>query len=321
MEAIAYVARIPETSSRCPSAGATALGRWAKGLGSSAFAVLPARSIRVRAPTLRKATVSSKGPAPFDLRTQIADDQEGRGIAQSVTLAALQGHGEAHGEHAHEPPPPGTVIPVEQWPMTDARSPDYRWGMAIDLSRCTGCSACTVACYAENNIPIIGASGGVVGGLKSIEQGRIMTWIRLERYLESDEKGRVIAEHLPMLCQHCGAAPCEPVCPVFAAYHSDEGLNGQTYNRCVGTRYCSNNCPYKVRRFNWFNYVWAEPLHLQLNPDVTVRCKGVMEKCTFCVQRIQTARDHAKDEGRTIRDGEVRPPARRARRGRSPSAT
>ena len=289
--------------------GHRVLGRWAKGLGSNACDALPAvfdAASGAPAWLSVKARVSSKGPAPFDLRTQISTDQEGRGIAQSVSLAALMGHGGGHEEHAHEPPP-GTVIPVEQWPETDARSPDYRWGMAIDLSRCTGCSACTVACYAENNIPMIGASGGVLNGLKNFEQGRIMTWIRLERYVEEDAKGNVIAEQLPMLCQQCGAAPCEPVCPVFAAYHDDEGLNAQVYNRCVGTRYCSNNCPYKVRRFNWFEYVWAEPLHLQLNPDVTVRCKGVMEKCTFCVQRIQVARDHAKDAERTIRDGEVTP--------------
>jgi molybdopterin-containing oxidoreductase family iron-sulfur binding subunit len=200
------------------------------------------------------------------------------------------------------------MIPEEKWAEVDATSPDYRWGMAVDLSRCTGCSACVTACYAENNIPVVCASGGTLHGLRNIEQGRILTWIRIERYVEEDAKGKIQVTQSPMLCQHCGAAPCEPVCPVFATYHNHEGLNGQVYNRCVGTRYCSNNCPYKVRRFNYWGYVWAEPLQLQLNPDVTVRSKGVMEKCTFCVQRIQVARSQAKDDGRRkIRDGEVTP--------------
>jgi molybdopterin-containing oxidoreductase family iron-sulfur binding subunit len=291
--------------------GHTALGEWANGIGANAFDVLPAAfdpASGAAAYLSTRARVSSKGPAPFDLRTQITDDQNGRGIAQSIGLAELA-HGGAHDAHAEHVPPPGTTLPPERWPEKDSREDSpYRWGMAIDLSRCTGCSACVTACYAENNIAVIGASEPTtIGGLRNIEQGRIMTWIRIERYYEDDPKGPVRVENVPMLCQHCGAAPCEPVCPVFAAYHDNEGLNGQVYNRCVGTRYCSNNCPYKVRRFNWFNYVWKEPLHLQLNPDVTVRCKGVMEKCTFCVQRIQAARDHAKGEGRQIRDGEVTP--------------
>jgi molybdopterin-containing oxidoreductase family iron-sulfur binding subunit len=136
-----------------------------------------------------------------------------------------------------------------------------------------------------------------------------MTWIRLERYVEEDAKGSVIAETLPMLCQHCGAAPCEPVCPVFAAYHDEEGLNGQVYNRCVGTRYCSNNCPFKVRRFNFFDYTSTkkEPESLVFNPEVTVRPRGVMEKCTFCIQRIQNAKQQAKIENRPIRDGDITP--------------
>ncbi len=289
--------------------GHTAFGRWAKGLGGNAFDLLPAvydPASGAPAYLSTRVSIARKGPAPVDLRTQIEVDQQGRGIARSTTLAAVLGHGEDHGEHGHEAPA-GTIIPVERWPEEDARSPDYRWAMAVDLSRCTGCNACVTACYAENNIPVLGASGGTVNGLQNIEQGRIMSWIRIERFVEEDEKGNVQCIQIPMVCQHCGAAPCEPVCPVFAAYHTDEGTNGQVYNRCVGTRYCSNNCPYKVRRFNWFNYVWEEPLHLQLNPDVTVRSKGVMEKCTFCVQRIQMAREQAKDEERKIRDGEVKP--------------
>jgi Fe-S-cluster-containing dehydrogenase component len=176
-----------------------------------------------------------------------------------------------------------------------------RWGMAIDLARCTGCQACVTACYAENNIPTVGET--------EIGKGREMTWIRIERYWEGgEEPGEpVTARFVPMLCQHCSNAPCEPVCPVYAAYHTPDGLNGQVYNRCVGTRYCANNCPYKVRYFNWYKYnqvSWPEPLHLQLNPDVTVRARGVMEKCTFCIQRIRGAQNQARLEDRPIRDGE-----------------
>jgi molybdopterin-containing oxidoreductase family iron-sulfur binding subunit len=132
-----------------------------------------------------------------------------------------------------------------------------------------------------------------------------MSWIRIERYLDPEHPERVT--FLPMLCQHCDNAPCESVCPVYAPHHSKEGLNNQIYNRCIGTRFCSQNCPYKVRRFNWFTWQWPKPLDLQLNPEVTVRSKGVMEKCSFCVQRIKHAHDTAKDENRSIRDGEIQP--------------
>ena len=173
----------------------------------------------------------------------------------------------------------------------------YRWGMIVDLDRCIGCGACAAACYAENNIGIV--------GVDRVLEGREMGWLSIERYHDPEQMEKVT--FLPMLCQHCDNAPCESVCPVYAPHHSKEGLNNQIYNRCIGTRYCVQNCPYKVRRFNWFDWPWPEPTNLQLNPDVTVRSKGVMEKCSFCIQRIKAARNVAKNEKRMIRDGEVQP--------------
>ncbi len=168
---------------------------------------------------------------------------------------------------------------------------EYRWALAVDLERCNGCAACVAACHVENNVPAAGPADHL--------KGREMSWLRIEPFYG---KGEV--EFLPMLCQQCHYAPCESVCPVFAAYHNPEGLNVQVYNRCVGTRYCSNNCPYKVRRFNWWEHRWTKPADLMLNPDVQARGVGVMEKCTFCVQRIRAAKDKARDEGRKVRDGE-----------------
>jgi len=173
-----------------------------------------------------------------------------------------------------------------------------KWGMAIDLDRCNGCEACVVACRAENNIPTVGP--------EDCEKGRMMSWIRIERYFEG-EFPDVKARFMPVLCQHCEKAPCEPVCPVYATYHNQEGLNVQVYNRCIGTRFCANACPYTVRSFNWFDYHWDAPLDQQLNPEVTQRSRGMVEKCTFCVQRIKNAQSDAKDEKRPLRDGEVQP--------------
>lgn len=280
--------------------GHTGYGRYAAGRGANPIHLLPA-----------DAETAAGGLAWFSTRVQIApagrrqplvttagsDTQLGRGIAQSVTAAALAeqsaaGPGTPSGEgHAHDMYP-------------ELEYEHYRWGMTVDLSACTGCGACVTACYAENNIPTVGK--------EAVAEGREMAWLRIERYFADSsprhwDPAAPPVSFTPMLCQQCGNAPCEPVCPVYATYHNPEGLNAQVYNRCVGTRYCSNNCPYKVRRFNWSPAEWPEPLHLQLNPDVTVREAGVMEKCTFCVQRIQAGKDRAKDENRLVRDGEITP--------------
>jgi molybdopterin-containing oxidoreductase family iron-sulfur binding subunit len=170
--------------------------------------------------------------------------------------------------------------------------------MVVDADRCNGCQACVVACQAENNVAL--------NEERQFLEHRAKAWIRIERYWEG-EFPNVKARFLPVLCQHCGNAPCEPVCPVYATQHSSEGLNVQTYNRCVGTRYCASNCPYSVRFFNFSEPDWPEPLTSQLNPDVTVRSKGIMEKCTFCVQRINRAKREAKGEGRPLADGDIQP--------------
>ena len=174
----------------------------------------------------------------------------------------------------------------------------FKWGMVIDVDRCTGCEACVVACQAENNIPL--------NEEDRFHQGRAIEWIRIERYWEG-EYPDVKAKFLPVLCQHCDNAPCEPVCPVYATYHNDQGMNVQVYNRCVGTRYCANNDPYQVRFFNFWEPEWPKSLENQLNPDVTVRTRGLMEKCSFCVQRIRRTERDLKNDGRDLRDGELQP--------------
>jgi molybdopterin-containing oxidoreductase family iron-sulfur binding subunit len=259
-----------------------------------------------------------KASGDYELaQTQTHHTIEGRNLIREANLAEYIKDPKA-GNHFH------THI-VSLWEEHDYKG--HKWGMAIDMNACTGCGACVVSCNAENNVPVVGR--------KEIIRGREMHWIRIDRYYSfKDSKGEVTTKekelakkgddvnyenvrvtYQPMMCQHCGHAPCETVCPVLATVHSSEGLNQMAYNRCVGTRYCANNCPYKVRRFNWFKYRANDDFdfnmnndlgRMVINPDVTVRSRGVMEKCSFCVQRIQAGKLKAKIENRIIKDGDIK---------------
>jgi molybdopterin-containing oxidoreductase family iron-sulfur binding subunit len=310
--------------------GHDASGRWTEGVGvnpnvllgpslQGSYGVRVALR-RVGGPPMNGPWIPGKGIFEQGNRSQHSSE-----VAQVVSVAQLKelesrGEGEIPGaeERIRSLKGYGGFVPVEtptdpsEYPPPGTRYGQYlehatRWAMAIDLSRCIGCAACVTACQAENNIPVVGP--------KETKRGRDLQWLRIERYFKTGNSHEAPYEDdatddvrfLPMLCQHCGNAPCEPVCPVYAAYHTPDGLNGQVYNRCVGTRYCANNCPYKVRVFNWWTYEFVEPLNWQLNPDVTVREKGVMEKCTFCVQRIREAEHTAARQNRPVRDGEVVP--------------
>jgi anaerobic selenocysteine-containing dehydrogenase/Fe-S-cluster-containing dehydrogenase component len=220
------------------------------------------------------------------------------GERQPTHLAA--GGSEQHGRElarsvSHQLPvlPPARPLPQMYAPV---EHPEHRWGMTVDLDRCTGCGACTAACYVENNLPVVGA--------EDVRRGRSMSWIRIHAYVEPGPEG-VQASLLPLSCQHCTNAPCEVVCPTFATYHTREGINAQIYPRCIGTRYCENNCPYGVRRFNFFDWPRHGLARLGLNPDVSVRERGVSEKCTLCVQRVTAGQEQAKMENRKVRDGEI----------------
>jgi MoCo/4Fe-4S cofactor protein with predicted Tat translocation signal len=268
--------------------GRTAAGRVGNNVGANVCAlqslanpfILTGATIR---PTLRKHRIAG---------TQDHGSMEGRPIIREATLDEFR-EDPKFAEEAVEHPPLKSLWKEHSYDEGN------QWGMTVDLNACTGCSACTIACQSENNIPVVGA--------EQVANGREMHWMRIDRYYSGDTDEPLVA-HQPVPCMHCENAPCEQVCPVAATMHSADGLNVMTYNRCIGTRYCSNNCPYKVRRFNFFNYTKDTPEveKMAMNPNVTVRFRGVMEKCTYCIQRISRARITAKDENRDIADGDVK---------------
>jgi len=285
--------------------GHNVYGRYAEGRGVNPISILPSGPLPGSGGAslvAKSVSVRETGQKMKLAHTDGSRIQHGRKIALSIDLDVLH-QSETHDRHGLSmlefpftlPLPEGYDRKRDFYPPH--KHEDYRWAMVIDLDRCIGCGACAAACYAENNLAVVGE--------KRVLEGREMAWIQVQRYEDPEHPEEIT--FLPMLCQHCDNAPCESVCPVFAPHHSKEGLNNQIYNRCIGTRFCSQNCPYKVRRFNWFDWEWPKPLNFLLNPDVTVRSKGVMEKCSFCIQRIKEAHGFAKNENRKIRDGEIQP--------------
>jgi len=262
-------------------------GELARGHGFDAFALRTTAGLHV----VPAATIAATSAIEAVACTQDHHSMEGRPLVRRGTLEEWQAHPDFAQHLSHTPSDEDSMFPPWEYA-------GHAWGMAIDLSACTGCMACVAACVAENNIPVVGKA--------QVLHGREMHWLRVDRYFGGSLDAPDIYSQ-PVPCMHCENAPCEVVCPVNATVHSSEGLNDMVYNRCVGTRYCSNNCPYKVRRFNYFLYQdWqTETFKMARNPDVTVRSRGVMEKCTYCVQRIEEARARAKREGRTIRDGDI----------------
>lgn len=275
--------------------GRTHAGKVGSGVGVNAYALTRMKS-GYASHFASGASVIRTGKRKPLACTQTHHSYEGRDIVREMTLAELA-HGKNTGPQGHE---------NHEMLWKELPAGQNMWGMAVDMSACTGCSACLIGCQSENNVAVVGR--------EEVFLRREMHWLRLDRYFSGDENNPDTTFQ-PMMCQHCGHAPCESVCPVAATVHSTDGLNQQVYNRCVGTRYCANNCPYKVRRFNWFDY--ANNPHfdyymnnavgkLVLNPDVVVRTRGVMEKCSMCVQRIQEGKLKAKLEGRALADGDIK---------------
>jgi len=292
VQAFVYEGIRPDTVAVGIGQGHTSYGRYANGVGVNPLTLLSSKADRnsgALAWLSQKVKVAKTGRKTRLVKTQYSLTQADREVAVWTSMKEATGHHRKNGSHEGYNGEAG-FYPKHKYL-------GHRWGMSIDLDKCTGCGACVVACNAENNIPIVMKP--------QISKRREMSWIRIDRFFEKDSKGNLEVRFIPMPCQQCENAPCEPVCPVYATYTNPEGINAMIYNRCVGTRYCSNNCTYKVRRFNWFEHKWPEPLNWQLNPDVTVRSVGVMEKCTFCIQRIQFKKGVAKDEGRTVHDGEI----------------
>jgi molybdopterin-containing oxidoreductase family iron-sulfur binding subunit len=305
-------------------------------IGVSAFSFLGTENSTISY-TSGGQMVKVEGTYPI-AATQIHHTVMGRNsIVRETTLGIYKNKGKSafnegytlqkmdeHGEHVSAP-----ISEFDLWDAHPVEKIGHRWAMTIDLNSCFGCGSCLIACQSENNVPVVGKD--------EVRRGREMHWIRIDRYFATDEEAAIgtkadkddfsyskaeIASvnpkviHMPMMCHHCNHAPCETVCPVAATTHSNEGLNQMTYNRCIGTRYCANNCPYKVRRFNWFNYPSYKKFteinpaqddlgRMVLNPDVTVRTRGVMEKCSFCVQRIQAGKLEAKKDARPVVDGDI----------------
>ncbi len=267
--------------------GRTRAGRIGTGIGYNAYAIRTST-----APWFATGVEIVKTGERYALAcTQNHHSMEGRALVRAGTIEEYQKHPDFVQEMGEEPPRSLSLYPEHKYE-------GYAWGMAIDLNSCTGCGACVVACQAENNIPIVGK--------EQVARGREMHWLRVDRYFKGDLDAPE-TYHQPVPCMHCENAPCELVCPVAATVHSDEGLNDMVYNRCIGTRYCSYYCPYKVRRFNFLQFTddTTPVLKLLRNPDVSVRSRGVMEKCTYCVQRIQEAKITAEKEDRAVRDGEI----------------